>query len=228
MADPAGCSMVVQLLWILLAAVAGAGVEEVIARIARGERGALRSAYNSFAGRAMAIALRILGSTEEAEEVVQDTFVEIWRRAADYRPERGTPSAWIAAMARSRAIDRLRERTRSENTLRSLASEPPRDPDPPPSESAVRREERTPVRADQVVRLPPAALTDRPPPERVWRWIESRVSARTPRRRWATVAGWAVAAAACVAALLLAGRSARLRKELDAARGQTATVQGQA
>src|SRR5438128_1920932 len=189
---------VVQLLWILIAAAAGLGVEEVIARIARGERGALRSAYDTFAGRAMAIAVRILRSTEEAEEVVQDTFLEIWRRAGDYRPERGTPAAWIAAMARSRAIDRLRERTRAENTLRTLASEPPRDPDPPPSESVVRR------------------------------GIEARLSARAPRRRWATVAGWAVAAAACVAALLLAGRSARLRKELDAARGQTATTEARA
>jgi RNA polymerase sigma-70 factor (ECF subfamily) len=147
MMDPTGCSAVVYLLWSLLAAAAGPGVEEIIARIARGERGALRSAYDSFAGRAMAIALRILGSTEEAEEVVQDTFVEIWRRAAEYRPQRGTPGAWIAAMARSRAIDRLRERTRAESTMRTLASEPPRDPEPPPSESAVRRQERTRLRA---------------------------------------------------------------------------------
>ena len=147
MTDPAGCFTAVHLLWILVAAAAGLGLEEIIARIARGERGALRAAYDAFAGRAMAIALRILRSTEEAEEVVQDTFVEIWRRAAEYRPERGTPGSWIAAMARSRAIDRLRERTRSENTLRALASEPPRDPDPPPSESAARQQERTRVRA---------------------------------------------------------------------------------
>ena len=52
------------LLWILVAAAAGLGVEEIIARIARGERGALRAAYDAFAGRAMAIALRILRSTE--------------------------------------------------------------------------------------------------------------------------------------------------------------------
>jgi RNA polymerase sigma-70 factor (ECF subfamily) len=138
---------VVQLLWILIAAAAGVGVEEVIARIARGERGALRIAYDAFAGRAMAIAVRILRSTEEAEEVVQETFVEIWRRAGDYRPERGTPAAWIGAMARSRAIDRLRERARTESTLRTLASEPPREQDPLPSESAAGQQERTRVRA---------------------------------------------------------------------------------
>jgi len=80
-------------------------------------------------------------------------------------------------------------------------------------------------RAEQVARLLPGALIDRHPPNRVWRWIEGRLTGRAPRRRWATVAGWAVAAAACVAALLLAGRSAHLRNELDAARGQAATAE---
>jgi RNA polymerase sigma-70 factor (ECF subfamily) len=136
----------VQVLCLLAAAAAGLGIDEVIARIARGERGALHSAYDAFAGRAMAIALGILRSTEEAEEVVQETFVEVWRRAGEYRKERGTPGAWIAAMARNRAIDRLRERTRDENTIRTLAAQPPREPDPPPSESAARQRERTRVR----------------------------------------------------------------------------------
>jgi anti-sigma-K factor RskA len=82
------------------------------------------------------------------------------------------------------------------------------------------------ARAEAAARLLSGAVTDRPPPDRVWRRIEARLSARAPRRRWATAAGWAVAAAACVVALLLAGRNARLRNELDAARGQTATAQG--
>ena len=90
----------------------------------------------------MAIALRILGSTEEAEEVVQDTFVEIWRRAAEYRLERGTPGSWIAAMARSRAIDRLRERTRAENTLRTLAASARPSLTPPTSLTATSPEVR--------------------------------------------------------------------------------------
>jgi len=144
----------VHLLWLLLAVAAGVGVEEVIARIARGDRGALRSVYEAFAGRAMAIALRVLGSAEEAEDVVQDTFVAIWRRAAEYRADRGTPEAWIVAMARSRAIDRLRQRARAQTTIGALASEPQQDPEPPPSESAARREERNRVRA-ALAALPP-------------------------------------------------------------------------
>ncbi|HYV66097.1 MAG TPA: sigma-70 family RNA polymerase sigma factor [Myxococcales bacterium] len=135
-------------LWILLVVAAGAaGAQELIGLIARGNRGALRSLYDGVSGRAMAIALRILGSTEEAEEIVQDTFVEIWRRASEYRAERGAPAAWIAAMARSRAIDRLRERGRADKAARAMASEPERDPQPLPFESAAQGQERARVRA---------------------------------------------------------------------------------
>jgi len=139
---------VVTSFWILLVVAAGvAGAPELIGLIARGDRGALRSFYDGVAGRAMAIALRILGSAEEAEEIVQDTFVEIWRRASEYRAERGAPAAWVAAMARSRAIDRLRERGRADKAARAMAAEPQRDPEPLPSESAARRQERARVRA---------------------------------------------------------------------------------
>jgi len=139
---------VVTSLWILLAALTGvAFAPELIGLIARGDPGALRSLYEAVAGRAMAIAMRVLGSAEEAEEVLQDTFVEIWRRASEYRAERGAPAAWVAAMVRSRAIDRLRQRGRADKAVRAMASEPQRDPDPLPSESAARRQERGRVRA---------------------------------------------------------------------------------
>jgi RNA polymerase sigma-70 factor, ECF subfamily len=52
--------------------------------------------------------LRIVRSRAEAEDVVQDTFVEVWRRAREYDGARGEISAWIMGMARSRCIDRLR------------------------------------------------------------------------------------------------------------------------
>ena len=52
--------------------------------------------------------MRILRNVEEAEDVVQDTFVEVWRRSAQFDDARGTAIAWIVTIARSRAIDRLR------------------------------------------------------------------------------------------------------------------------
>jgi hypothetical protein len=73
------------------------------------------------------------------------------------------------------------------------------------------------ARAEAAARLLSGALIDTPPSDRVWRSIEAWVSARSPRRRWAT--------AASVAAVILAGRGIRLRSERDAARAQTAAVE---
>jgi len=76
--------------------------------VAAGEVAALRALYDEHAPRALGIALRILRSVEEAEDVVQETFLEVWRRSAQFDDGRGTAVAWIVTIARSRAIDRLR------------------------------------------------------------------------------------------------------------------------
>ena len=77
-------------------------------RVAAGDVAALRALYDEHAPRAIAIAMRILRNVEEAEDVVQDTFLEVWRRSAQFDDARGTAVAWIVTIARSRAIDRLR------------------------------------------------------------------------------------------------------------------------
>jgi len=77
-------------------------------RVAAGDVTALRAIYDEHAARAMGIALRILRSVEEAEDVVQETFLELWRRSAQFDDRRGSALAWIVTIARSRAIDRLR------------------------------------------------------------------------------------------------------------------------
>ena len=82
--------------------------------VARGERDALRVLYAAFGRRVQAVAQRVLESAAEAEDVTQEAFVEIWRRAGEYDPDRGSVPAWILTIARSRAINRL-------NSLRSTA-----------------------------------------------------------------------------------------------------------
>lgn len=52
--------------------------------------------------------VRILNSREEAEDVLQEVFLQVWRRAADFDEERGRPFTWLVTLTRSRAIDRLR------------------------------------------------------------------------------------------------------------------------
>lgn len=81
---------------------------DLLARIARGDVKALRSLYDQHAARALGVARRILKDRSEAEDIVQETFLELWRRAATYDHDRAGASAWIITIARSRAIDRLR------------------------------------------------------------------------------------------------------------------------
>lgn len=80
----------------------------LIARTAERDREAFRTLYDRTSGLLMAIALRMLGRRDLAEEAVQDAFVAIWSQAGRFDPARGTARGWIATIARRRAIDRLR------------------------------------------------------------------------------------------------------------------------
>jgi RNA polymerase sigma-70 factor, ECF subfamily len=78
---------------------------QLVAAMARGDSSALASLYDLHAPMMLALAQRILGSKNDAEDLVHDVFLEAWRRAADYDPQRGTVRAWLVLRTRSRAID---------------------------------------------------------------------------------------------------------------------------
>ena len=84
--------------------------EALIRRMTTGDAQALAEIYDHYAGLVNGLALRILRDRTEAEDVVQEVFVQIWRQAARFDPGRGSPEAWICTMARTRALDRLRRR----------------------------------------------------------------------------------------------------------------------
>jgi RNA polymerase sigma-70 factor (ECF subfamily) len=86
-------------------------------RLARGDRGALAVFYERYAGLVFGVALRVLNDRGAAEEVVQETFLEAWRRATRYEPARASPAAWLITIGRSRAIDRARSRATQERVL---------------------------------------------------------------------------------------------------------------
>lgn len=103
---------------------------QLLRRLAAGEHGALGQFYDLFAGLVNAVALRILRDAADAEDVVQEVFVQVWRQAARYDSGRGSPEAWISTLARSRAIDRLRmrigrNRTQAQQEARPAAVTPP-------------------------------------------------------------------------------------------------------
>lgn len=79
-----------------------------IARIAEHDERALGALYDATAARVHGLVLRILQRPALAEEVVEDTFWQVWRQAPRFDAARGRPLAWLLAMARSRAIDALR------------------------------------------------------------------------------------------------------------------------
>jgi RNA polymerase sigma-70 factor (ECF subfamily) len=82
----------------------------LLERMARGDERALEEFYRRFAPQVFALLLRMLGAREEAEEILQDTFVQLYREAARYNPERGGVTAFVFTIARSRALSRLRMR----------------------------------------------------------------------------------------------------------------------
>ena len=84
----------------------------LLGRIAARDRQALAEYYDQVAAVLFSTATRILGDAQEAEEVVQDVFVQIWEKAATFDAVLGSPIHWTLRIARNRAIDRLRSRQR--------------------------------------------------------------------------------------------------------------------
>jgi RNA polymerase sigma-70 factor (ECF subfamily) len=76
--------------------------------IARRDEAALSSLYDRYRVILFGLLVRILSSREEAEDILQEVFIQVWRRAADFDELRGKPFTWLVTLARSRAIDRLR------------------------------------------------------------------------------------------------------------------------
>ncbi len=100
----------------------------LISAIGSGDVDALSELYDMFERPVFAVALRTINDKHRAEEVVQDTFLKVWRNAARYDPDRGAAGAWIFTIAKRTAIDlRLHEQRRSVDAL--FDSDEPSTPD---------------------------------------------------------------------------------------------------
>jgi len=85
-----------------------AELKRLVEAVAGGDSGALAELYDRAGRLVFALTSRLLGDPSSAEEVTLDVFLRVWRRADSFDPRRGSVSAWLLAMARSRALDRLR------------------------------------------------------------------------------------------------------------------------
>jgi len=97
----------------------------LLARVVKGDQQAFSQLYDQSCTLLYTIAYRILGSREEADELLQDVYLKVWRKVARYDVGRGTPVAWLITLTRSRAIDRLRARgARAQHATMTLDESP--------------------------------------------------------------------------------------------------------
>jgi RNA polymerase sigma-70 factor (ECF subfamily) len=96
---------------------------ELLKAIAAKDEAALAMLYDRYRVILFGLLMRILNSREEAEDVLQETFLQVWRKAADFDQNRGRPFTWLVTLARSRGIDRLRTLSARERLAEAGARE---------------------------------------------------------------------------------------------------------
>ncbi len=87
----------------------------LIARCALRDQKALETLYQTAAAYLNGVAFRILGSADSSNDVLQESFVQIWNNAASYTSAQGNPTTWMTSIVRYRAIDKLRHEERHQN-----------------------------------------------------------------------------------------------------------------
>ncbi len=91
---------------------------QLLERVGLRDESALKSLYDLTSGKLYGLALRVLGNREWAEDALQETFLQIWRTAAEYRDSLSPPMAWLGLIVRSRSLDLLRRRKAEREHLR--------------------------------------------------------------------------------------------------------------
>lgn len=96
---------------------------ELLRRVGQGDRGSFEQLYDRFSGVLFSIAYRMLKNQEAAEDVLQDVFIQIWKKAPLFDPTRGKPMTWAVTLTRNRAIDLMRSSQRRSNLQESMQQE---------------------------------------------------------------------------------------------------------
>ncbi|HSD92559.1 MAG TPA: sigma-70 family RNA polymerase sigma factor [Methyloceanibacter sp.] len=106
-----------------------------IRRVAGGDRAALRLVYAETAAKLFGVCLRILNDRSEAEDVLQEVYLTVWRKASVFDETRASPISWLVAIARNRAIDRVRSAGVARMSAPIEAADTVPDPAPSAAES---------------------------------------------------------------------------------------------
>jgi RNA polymerase sigma-70 factor (ECF subfamily) len=127
----------------------------LMTQVAGGDGAAFAELFDGHSPIVLGFLVRLLRHRGLAEEVLQETFLQAWLQAGNYRPELGTPRGWILLIARSRALDCLRRETSRNRREEALSQNGPRRMDPVGTERLEEIERQERVR-DGLARLPEA------------------------------------------------------------------------
>ncbi len=117
-------------------------LEEMIARVALGDREAFDALYEATSAKLHAVCLSVLKDRPEAEETLQEVYIRIWQNAARYAANGLSPMTWLITIARNRSIDRLRARNARPATAPEGAAVQVPSGEPGPELAAIRAQER--------------------------------------------------------------------------------------
>jgi RNA polymerase sigma-70 factor, ECF subfamily len=128
----------------LVSADGPADIDVLISRVARGDAGAFESLYDELASAVFGLARRVVRDPARAEDVTQEVFLEVWRKASRYDRALGTPRTWVLTIAHRRAVDAVR---RSESQKRQDNHGAPEEVvHDEPGDAVIREEEHGAVR----------------------------------------------------------------------------------
>jgi RNA polymerase sigma-70 factor (ECF subfamily) len=128
---------------------------ELLRAVARGDESAFARVYDRYSPILLGLMLRILRSRAEAEDVLQEVFLQVWQRAHSFDPARGRAFTWLVTLARSRAIDRLRSVGSRERAAQRSAEDAPPESEPAEwADAAAVRAERADAVREALAELP--------------------------------------------------------------------------
>ena len=127
----------------------------LIQQVAQHDREAFSQLYDRCSSLVFSLAMRMLKVRSDAEDLLQEVFVQVWRQATNYSAERGSPEAWIINIARSRAIDKLRSIRRREKSF-VLTDDPARAESSDNVETAAAESEAKMAMSSALANLPEA------------------------------------------------------------------------
>jgi RNA polymerase sigma-70 factor, ECF subfamily len=136
-------------------------LSELIAGVAAGDEAPFIQLYEATAGRVYGLAIRVVRDQGHAEDITQEVFAEVWNKARQFDPERGSALGWLLTLAHRRAIDRVRsEQSRRDRESRCLIMETRRSYDDPVSDSVIAKDsgERVQANLDDLTHLQRQAL----------------------------------------------------------------------